>query len=649
MSRPTNLFYEFGRFRVDVAERLLFREGTPLSLPPKAFDILLVLISQSGHVLEKRELIKTVWPDTFIEENNLTQYISALRRVLGDDRHEQHYIETVARRGYRFIAPVTQVQGDRDLVVENRTRVRIVIKEEREEREQELVIQAHAAPISSSARKSHRRVLTGYAILALLLTGIVLSVYWLASRARQPLTNAAVPNINSIAVLPFKPRAGETDQYLGLALAHDLSTRLSQDGLHPLPVSAGYRYLDDQGDPIRAGRELGVDAVIYGNLKKSGRRIAIDIQLARVGDGVLLWKESLEDETRNTFALQNSIASAVTHVLSVKDTEDIESSPPAGTVSLDAYEACEKGWFFLSKRTAESIHLSVGYFERAITEDPSYALAYAGLAEAYAFDIENWRKAESTALKALEIDKNLAEAHAIVGFVHMFWLWDWEAAEREFKRAIELNSNCATAHEWYASYLAAKGKGLEAKEEMRRALEIDPFSVPINADMGQMFYFSQDYDRAIEQCLKTIAMDPDFLNAHIYLYESYTQRGIYDKAFAEYFNIQRLAAGNLLYSPAAEESLRKGYQESGIKGFWRARLAFLEKRSNDDLAVAEYCARLGEKDRALTLLEQAYDRHNFGLALIAINPIFSEFSTGARFVRLNHRIFPGNANADKGP
>src|SRR5437660_324421 len=152
MSRPAKLFYEFGQFRVDVAERLLFRDGAPLSLPPKAFDILLVLVSQSGHVLEKRELIKTVWPDTFIEENNLTQYISTLRRVLGDDRHEQHYIETVARRGYRFIAPVTEVQGDRDLIVENRSRVRIVIKEEKEEREQELVIRAHEAPISSSVR-----------------------------------------------------------------------------------------------------------------------------------------------------------------------------------------------------------------------------------------------------------------------------------------------------------------------------------------------------------------------------------------------------------------------------------------------------------------------------------------------------------------
>jgi tetratricopeptide (TPR) repeat protein len=326
------------------------------------------------------------------------------------------------------------------------------------------------------------------------------------------------------------------------------------------------------------------------------------------------------------------------------DIKDTESGPPPGTLSLDAYAACEKGWFFLSKRTAEGIHLSVGYFERAITEDPNYALAYAGLAEAYAFDIENWKKAESTAANALEIDKNLGEAHATIGFVRMFWMWDWETAERELKRAVELNADNATAHQWLAIYMAAKGHMLEAKQEMRKALELDPFSIPINADMGQMFYFSQEYDQAIDQCRKTIAMDPEFLNAHIYLYEAYTQRGAYDQAFAEYFNLQKLAGGNLLYSPGAEESLRKAYEESGIKGFWKARLSFLEKRSGDHFEMAEYCARLGDKQRALSLLNQAYVEHSAWLAFIFVNPVFSDLRNDVRFEHLSGRIFPKSAN-----
>jgi len=222
----------------------------------------------------------------------------------------------------------------------------------------------------------------------------------------------------------------------------------------------------------------------------------------------------------------------------------------------------------------------------------------------------------------------------------MFWLWDWQVAEQELKRAIELSPDCATAHQWYAIYLATQAG--QSKAEMRKALELDPFSIPINADMGQMFYLSQQYEEAIEQCQKTIAMDPEFLNAHIYLHDAYTQRGMYDKAFAEYFNIQKLAAGNLLYSAAAEESLRKGYQESGIKGFWKARLAFLEKRSHDDVAVAEYCARLGDKERALNLLNQAYRRHTFGLAFLNVNPVFSDLRTDPRFERLSDRIFQKN-------
>jgi len=650
MNRPVNHFYEFDQFRLDVTERLLLHEGTPLALPPKAFDILLALVQQSGHVLEKRELIEIVWPDTFIEENNLTQYISALRRALGDDRRGQHYIETVARRGYRFLAPVRQVRDEGpELILENRTRVRVVVKEEKEEREEEITVRLDKSSVSNLAQRFHSNAFARYLFVSLVLIVVVGSVYLVQTRLRQQRALAiAKPVLHSIAVLPFRPSgAGETDQYLGLALAHDLSTRLSENRIGSLPITAGYRYLDDQSDPVKAGRELGVDAVFFGSLQKSGRRITVNAQLFRVSDGSSIWTRSFEEDFRNVFTLQDSIASAVTHVLSPEANADEKRPVPRReTPNIDAYEAYETGQFYLNKRTAEATHLSVGYFERAITEDQNYALAYVGLADAYAFDVENWRNAEATALKALEIDKSLAEAHATIGFVHMFWLWDWAVAERELKRAIDLSPNYATAHQWYAIYLAARGKMLEAKEEMRKALERDPFSVPINADKGQMFYFSQEYDRAIDQCQKAIGMDPEFLNAHIYLYQAYTQRGMYERAVTEYFKIQKLAGGNLLYSPAAEESLRKGYAESGIKGFWKARLAFLEKRSRDYIVLAEYCARLGDKERALNFLDQAYVKHSFDLPFITVNPVFSDLRNDPRFQRLGWRIFPQDP---KGP
>src|SRR6266851_1045590 len=644
MDRPINDFYEFDQFRLDVTERLLMHEGTPLALPPKAFDILLALVRQSGHVLEKRELIETVWPDTFIEENNLTQYISALRKALGDDRHGQRYIETVARRGYRFLAPVRQVQDEGpELILENRTRVRVVVKEEKEEREEEITVRLDKSPVSNLAQRFHSNAFARYLLVSFVLIAVVGSVYFVQTRLRQPQALAlAKPGIHSIAVLPFRPSgAGETDQYLGLALAHDLSTRLIENQIGSLPITAGYRYLDDQSDPVKAGRELSVDAVFFGQLQKSGKRITINANLLKVSDGSSIWTRSFEDDSHNVFALQDSIASAVTQVLSPEANADEKKPPPRReTENVDALEAYETGRFYLNKRTAEAIHLSVGYFERAITEDSNYSLAYVGLSEAYAYDIENWKNAEAKALKALEINKSLGEAHATIGFVHMFWLWDWEVAEREFKRALELSPNYATTHQWYGIYLAARGRMLEAKEEMRNALELDPFSVPINADMGQMFYFSQEYDQAIDQCQKAIAMDPEFLNAHFFLYPAYTERGMYDRAVAEYFKIQKLAGGNQLYSPAAEESLRKGYAEAGIRGFWKSRLSFLEKRSRDVLVLAEYCARLGDKERALSLLDQAYVKHSFDLPFITVNPVFSDLRTDARFERLSDRIFP---------
>ncbi len=318
MNRPVNHFYEFDQFRIDVTERLLLHEGAPLALPPKAFDILLALVQQSGHVLEKRELIETVWPDTFIEENNLTQYISALRRALGDDRRDQHYIETVARRGYRFLAPVRQVRDEGpDLIVENRTRVRLVIKEEKEEREEEITVRLDKSSVSNLAQRLHSNAFARYLFVSFVLIAVVGSVYFVQTRLRQPRALAiAKPVLHSIAVLPFRPGgAGETDQYLGLALAHDLSTRLSENRIGSLPIAAGYRYLDDQSDPVKAGRELGVDAVFFGQLQKSGKRITINANLLKVSDGSSIWTRSFEDDFRNVFTLQDSMAKAVTHLL----------------------------------------------------------------------------------------------------------------------------------------------------------------------------------------------------------------------------------------------------------------------------------------------------------------------------------------------
>jgi tetratricopeptide (TPR) repeat protein len=305
----------------------------------------------------------------------------------------------------------------------------------------------------------------------------------------------------------------------------------------------------------------------------------------------------------------------------------------------EAYEAYVKARFLWNQRTGEGLHQSILLFEQAIAKDPRYAQAYVGLAEAYAFDGVRWREAETTARKAFELDPTLGEAHAAIGFIRLFWEWDWEAAEREFRLAISLAPSYATAHQWYAIYLAATGRALEAQEEMRQALELDPFSLPINADQSQLSYFTQQYDQVIEQCRKILALDPDFINAHVYLYQAYTLKGRADEAIDEYFKLQKLAGSSQAFFQNDEVLLRKAYAELGLRGFWQAKIAcLLDDSSPDHHALAEYYALLGEKEAALEHLSLAYQGRAFGLVFIKVDPVFSDFYGDPRFQQLAERI-----------
>jgi DNA-binding winged helix-turn-helix (wHTH) protein/Tfp pilus assembly protein PilF len=299
----------------------------------------------------------------------------------------------------------------------------------------------------------------------------------------------------------------------------------------------------------------------------------------------------------------------------------------------EAREAYRQGRFFWNTRTNEGLARSISCFEQAIRRDPNYALGYAGLGDAYAFDIMYWPKAEEMANKALAIDNTLAEPHATLGFIRMFWQWNWEDAEREFKQAIELDPDYATAHQWYALYIAAHSLRFNwAKTEMQKALELDPSSLAINADLGQMYYFAHEYDQAIAACRKTLELDPDFINAHVYLYQSYTQRGLYAEAAEEFFKFQELVGDKLYTDPANEEPLRKAFAADGIRGIWRSSIDLLGKGySVDAYAMAEYYALLGEKDNVLGWLEKAFESRNFAFVFVKANPVFDDLHKERRF------------------
>jgi len=579
------------------------------------------------------------WPDTFIEENNLTQYISALRKVLGDDRHGQRYIETVARRGYRFLAPVRQVRDEGpDLIVENRTSVRVVVKEEKEEREEEITVRLDKAPVSSLAQRLHSNAFTRYLFVSLVLIAIVGSVYFVQTRLRQaPALALAKPVVHSIAVLPFK-LVGATDKedYLGAGFADMLIARLSHVKQISVRSARAVQSYNGSGqrDLVAIARELNVDAVLDGEIQKSNERIRVTVQLVSARDGDSLWAERFDEEFKDIFDAQDAITMRVARDLApVLTKEETQQLAKRYTENAAAYEAYLKGRYFWSKRTTEGIRKGIEYFQEAIDKDPDFALGYVGLADAYLID--NPSRAQSVLRKALELDDTLGEAHASLGFNRMFYQRAWDDAEREFKLAVELSPNYAIAHQWYANYLAVRGRLAEAKAEMQKALELDPLSPNMHADLGQIHYFAHEYDAAIGQCGKALEIDPDFLFAHQYLFAAYAQKGMYREALEEFLNAPSKAG----YTPVTVTAFRNAYAESGWPGFLRARLQFWkQRRYNYPVHMAIVYAELGDKERAIEQLERAYDEGDFFLAFIKVEPMLDDLRSDPRFGELLVRM-----------
>ena len=631
MNKPLNHFYEFGEFRIDATERILLRHGVPVPLPPKVFDTLLALVERNGHIVGKEQLIRTVWPDTFIEENNLSQCISASRKALGDDRHEPRFIETVSRRGYRFRGEVRELWNDTEEVVSvSQTKISLRVSEE---------IEGGAlAPSAAFARQqvaASRKTVVATVALVLLVGGLVA-----ASRIR-PTTKvtAAIPPIKTIAVLPLKV-AGHDDPFLGLAVADDLTMRLDHMlDITVRPASSVYRYAGVPTDPVTAANALKVDAVFEGELQKNGDRLDLALRLIDANDGQTIWKFSAD-----------AASPAARNAITEKAGREVFAAPASAlkavlskhrTANLAAHESYVRGRYYWSQRTAESLHQSIAALEKAVTHDPHYALAYAALADAYAFDYINWSRAEATARKALELDNSLGQAHATIGFVRWFWLWDWAEADRALKLAIALSPDYATARQWYGCYLASRYYLREAKAEMTRALQLEPLSPSINADLAQVLYFTRDYDAAIQQGQETLKLDPNFANAHIYLFQAFTLKGAYDDAIGEYFKAQQIVNSDAVLFQAQEKNLRAAYAAQGMRGFWREKLkenSRYPERITDPYQRAEYHALLGEKDQAISMLSDAIKRRDPPAVFSRVNPMFKELFEDPRFLALMEQL-----------
>ena len=456
-----------------------------------------------------------------------------------------------------------------------------------------------------------------------------------------------------LAVLPFENLSGDPQQdYFSSGLTEEMITQLGDlepNRLGVIARTSAMQYKDARKDTRQIGRELGVDYILEGSVRREGDRVRITAQLIQVKDQTHLWAKDYERNLRDILALQSDVASSIAREIKLKLTSE-ETARLANIPALnpDAYELYLKGRYFWNKRTEDGFIRAIRYFEQATVLDPKYAQPYAGAADAYALlgSIPNLQisreqampKAKAAALKALQLNDSLAEAHTSLAFVEMQYEWDWPGSEKEFKRALELNPNYATAHQWYAIWLMAQGRPAEALEEERRAQQADPLSIIIKTDTAQLLIYAGRSDEATVQAQRALEIDPAFPLAHLYLGIAYVEKKDYNAAIAEFQKVLVIDKRD----PWALSGLAQTYALVGQRGKSEAILRELLERtkSQEDLTIelARVYAQLGETDRAFAWLEKAYRNRTGGLILL--NPVFDfrALHHDPRFADLDRRI-----------
>jgi len=589
--------FEFGSCQLRVAERVLCRGGQILPLTPKALDTLVVLVKNSGNVVSKEDLMRAVWPGAFVEDGILAQNVSTLRRTL----ESPEWIETVPKRGYRFTAPVT----------------------------------------SAPTRRALPAGLIG-TVLILLTCAVFFGVRWQRAAAR-----AGAPVIRSLAVLPFRAISSEPD-YLGLGLADVLINRLgtlSQFSVRP--TNAVRKFAGAAVDPVTAGRELGVDAVLDGNIQRDGDRVRVTVQLLRIPDGASLWTGKFDQRYSDLFAVEDSMAGALADGL-ILDLTAAERGRlmKRYTQNADAWQAYLRGRYLWNRRTPEAHQKAIDEFEQATRIDPDYALAYAGLADAYALLGSNpnrvmpragtMAKARAAALKAIELDDALAEAHTALAFILMHYDWKLADAETEFQRALSLNPSYATAHQWHAINLLVTGHVQPAIEELKAARALDPASLIITADLAETYLFVGKPEDAEREARRVLTLDPAFPLGGRWLAWSLSEEQRYAEA------IRMLQSEPLVNDANSLCTLAGVYAAAGRAPEARRVIGrLLGLGANDyelEYGIAEAYASLGDLDQTLVWLEKAFGERSGALLLLNLDPEFALVRTAPRFRGFTARV-----------
>lgn len=640
----------FGVFEVDIAANELRRRGLRIRLQEQQLNLLKVLLEHHGALVTREELRRRLWkPDTFVEfDHSLNTAMMRLREVLGDSSENPRFIETVPRKGYIFIAPVSELDAERaaPLRVDS----------------SRAVAATSGAPApgpepmsQSAALRPVRQVPLLQAVLAgclgMLLVGV--ATFLLMSRARNvPAPQKASP-IRSIVVLPMENLSGDANQdYFADGMTDELIASLARiSSLRVISRTTAMEYKGEHQSLEKIAKDLKVDAVVEGTVLRSGSRVRITAELVQVSTDRHLWADTYESQIGDILALQNRVASAIVGQIQIKMTpQDQQRLASAHAVNSDAYENYLKGRYYWGKRSEEALTKAIQYYQAAIDADPQYALAYAGLADCYGIlgaaivgtvptsDVA--QKATAAATEAVRLDPNLAETQTALATVEFNYNWDWRGAEAGLRRAIQLNPSYATAHQRYSLYLAAAGQKDESLAEMMRARELDPLSVSLNFSLGWRLYLARQYDQAISQLLNTIDMDPAYLLSYIILGQSYEQEGRYPQAIA----VLEKAAALSRNSPPVMAALGHVYAQAGRRADAMKLLAALKKDSAHRYVSPYYLALLyaglGDRQQALTSLQRAYDDRSNNMIFLRIVPQFDGLRSDAEFQKLIQKIGP---------
>lgn len=629
MQAPTPLaeIVRFGIFQLHRKAGELRKSGVKVKLQDQPLRVLTVLVEHAGQVVTREDLQHRVWPtDVYVTfDQGLNNAIKKVRDALGDSAVNPRFVETVAKRGYRFIAPVS-VESDP-------------------------VVAARVEPEPRSDRPTRfsppvRPRIAWIALAALSILAV--AGYWLWHGA--PILDRPSSKGTVLAVLPFDNLSRDPDQeFFSEGLTEEMIAQLGE--LNPKRLSviargAVARYKGSSLPASQIGRELHADYLLQGSVRRDSGRVRITVQLIQVGNQTDLWTGTYDRELKDILALQDSVAKTIADQVRVTLTTEWRNRRlTPRTVDPEAYEAYLKGRYYWNKRTGEGLQKASVYFQQAIDKDPLYAAAYSGLADCnsgltwhgFTSPAQTLPRAEAAARKAIELDPYSAEAHASLGLV-LNHRWDWTGAESEFKRALQLDPSYANAHHWYGDYLSIRGRHEEALAEAKTALKLDPLNGMIGTWLALRSYLARKFDDAIEQSRSTIELDPNFAAAHLLLGIAYVQTGRHQEGLNEL----QIAASRSGASPLYLAQVGVAHALAGRKTEALRTIAQLHEISRDryvsPYGVARVYAALNDKEQTFKWLQNAYDDRAVWMSYLGVDPVFDRFHSDHRFQELLRRV-----------